>query len=1244
MNVQKSSLDFGNLKIEANEEVIEDETSLHAYNLFQQFFIIGINPKIIHLINRTNLKSIPEQLLGPKIISKFPNINLPYITINDSIIPSHCFPNGFSKSIIECEDSEVKEKLQQTYDFIFSFDNFQMNKSSSLRINKIYYICYLFYEKFDQYQSCIDSFKRKNNITVKNNIKYKNILIPKAIVLSTFSPYFYQAKALLHYLKKYIDKYSYNNLMRQSSLRPTNFNFSGNNFPIENIIEGLIYNIPGLPRANFVLKLSQDNFICDVNDSKLKEIIFENSPTNKTPKPIINYSLLMKFFRVEEIFKIIKYIILEEPILFFSDNIQYLTYTIEGLLSLIYPFEYYYPVVAVLPEENYSFINIYNSFIFGINQKYTEDFFNLKDIDIDEKKNINIIIIEDRFSKLLNANEKEKEKINPILNTKPNETKLLKIDQKSFNKPIQEIKVFYKNIKLKINNEEKNEKEDNNDDKEIKLPIHYFVKCCKRIESNVEIKFKEIKIKLKDKENDKNAYKKLCEIEKENLFSTEITESFLYFFICILLHYQDYCTKYHLSYVLKRNENDSNNKSYSQKDNRYCRSAELEKKYFYNQLKINDLFNCDKFIENIPALDKPFYTRFFQTKIFYNFLLKKFFPQSTQDKLDLLFFDDKINEKLSRESGSKKVETKFLEYDNSNISGDIIINTFQNYINVKYKEFLSQEKNQIKALNYFQYITSQTVTNTETNGYKSPCLSINSNDDLDCSSNNNTICTYLKVNFYYFIFPKLLNDNIFYKIKKSVDDNLFFLQRTRTNFTSQNSDCLFNQFIKEGNSIIYNENITKNYLNYHYSLNPSMTYCRPYEHYIKNLWLKYLSKTFYQIPYSKKNYVFHYLMYFMEENKDILDEKIIIMAFNSFIKYGDKRMVLLFFPFIRNKTYSLYLNYREKTRPDKNYISFNNLQKIDNIFVYDDIVEHRNERTYSGYNLNKLKLSNLSSLRFSNISITYKSGIIKRFEDENEDTSTTKEDKILDKLNFTLNLFCNQMKGNQICGKPCELQTNFIFDDSKKFMNFKCLKCGKNQDLTISCDYEEQITGNNNKNDIKNYIINTKLYSPSTLIEEKWLEKSDKLDISEITKNHLESYICAMFYFYEQGLLCDFLIPELLKNNNLKEEKINNDFKKSSLSKSKETKLVEIIEEVDIDSKKENNILCLNKEVEISSSQGKNFFELKKSIKPSSLNNQSKKKNNNKKTVDFSLKSDNKKQNNHKKNIFSFSGFVNNKE
>ena len=125
--------------------------SSHKFILYQQFFIIGIEPKISYLLNKINLKEIPQILIGPKIISKYSNTNLSYLNFPDSIIISHCFPNGFKNAIIECQEKEINQKLNFTYDFIFSLDNYQMIKNSPLKINKVYYICLVFYEKLDDY-------------------------------------------------------------------------------------------------------------------------------------------------------------------------------------------------------------------------------------------------------------------------------------------------------------------------------------------------------------------------------------------------------------------------------------------------------------------------------------------------------------------------------------------------------------------------------------------------------------------------------------------------------------------------------------------------------------------------------------------------------------------------------------------------------------------------------------------------------------------------------------------------------------------------------------------------------------------------------------------------------------------------------------------------------------------------------------------------------------------------------------
>ena len=198
-------------------------------------------------------------------------------------------------------------------------------------------------------------------------------------------------------------------------------------------------------------------------------MIFQDSPINKSPRALINYSLLMTFFTVEEIFDIIRNIILEEPILFFSDDIFNLTHTIEGIIALIYPLIYPYPVVSVLPEENFSLINVFYHFIFGINYKYSEELWKEKFDYLGDKQKIVIIPIETRFPNFLNDIDKEKN-INSIIITKTSNKQLPLVQLTTLS--------IYKNYFKK----ESSEKNTEQNKKSVKLPIHYSSKCIKRLE------------------------------------------------------------------------------------------------------------------------------------------------------------------------------------------------------------------------------------------------------------------------------------------------------------------------------------------------------------------------------------------------------------------------------------------------------------------------------------------------------------------------------------------------------------------------------------------------------------------------------------------------------------------------------------------------------------------------------------------------------------------------------------------
>ena len=60
-------------------------------------------------------------------------------------------------------------------------------------------------------------------------------------------------------LKKYVEDYSLNNKNEKIEIIKNNY------IPIEKIIEGLIYNIPSLPRSNFTIIMNKETFTNNIN-------------------------------------------------------------------------------------------------------------------------------------------------------------------------------------------------------------------------------------------------------------------------------------------------------------------------------------------------------------------------------------------------------------------------------------------------------------------------------------------------------------------------------------------------------------------------------------------------------------------------------------------------------------------------------------------------------------------------------------------------------------------------------------------------------------------------------------------------------------------------------------------------------------------------------------------------------------------------------------------------------------------
>ena len=135
--------------------------------------------------------------------------------------------------------------------------------------------------------------------------------------------------------------------------------------PMEKLIETIIFGIPLPRRAYFNISNKKTN---ELIPKQKKDLDFGLRPLNKYNFCSYSYQNILGF-PLKEIFLIFRSLLLEVPILFFGANKEILTNIVETFMSLIYPLEYQYPYVSILPDAYCSLIEREKSFVFGVNHK-----------------------------------------------------------------------------------------------------------------------------------------------------------------------------------------------------------------------------------------------------------------------------------------------------------------------------------------------------------------------------------------------------------------------------------------------------------------------------------------------------------------------------------------------------------------------------------------------------------------------------------------------------------------------------------------------------------------------------------------------------------------------------------------------------------------------------------------------------------------------------------------------------------
>ena len=433
-------------ELEDNKDYKDIKEKLDKGNNFIDYFlIIGLEPNIYkkEWLFTEDLKTINEQYkeeIKPKIISSFPYFEKSTIAFDNSIL-IHCFPNGY-----ELIESKQKPK-QKIFSFILDNNYYNLNYPQK------YLTCLICYESIIDYKILLELERNPDNDikyierkNIESSIKDPDIWIPKCLLIMSLYPYFGEFEKIITEIYNYslnlvFQPIDHNNRLskvnesikshRRISFRRMStfaevFKNKDVNEPIDKIIENLLIELPVPPRGVTLMK-----YFLNEEERTIKQ-----NEMNQLPLLDVNLKRIFTDFDVKDVITIYNYIFLESRILFFSKNIEILNNYIYGLLALLYPFQYQYQVVTILPKINFEIIESITPFIAGINQTYEVDFFKKNHYQLSDC--ILVVDIDRGKCNIINKNEEN------------NVPEFPSKDRKNFEKKLQEI--INKYIKKKSNN------------------------------------------------------------------------------------------------------------------------------------------------------------------------------------------------------------------------------------------------------------------------------------------------------------------------------------------------------------------------------------------------------------------------------------------------------------------------------------------------------------------------------------------------------------------------------------------------------------------------------------------------------------------------------------------------------------------------------------------------------------------------------------------------------------------------
>ena len=754
----------------------EEKKPKKIINLIEYFYLFGIDPDVINVERFDKEQAFLEKgYYFPELLSKFPPDEKADINVDIKVIKNHCFPKGYT--LVTKNGVPVEEYFYFTLDNMISFD------SSDKKLN---FSCVLFYEPLSKYvrvKNLRNKAKEKPNPNPKKkNLKKEypidNIYVPKALCISSFIPFPQEFKFLLGKLINYpkLEKIT---------------------IPIEKIIENMVYGIPRPPRAFFDVHCKKISGFFPKQDF---EMDFRLPELNQYHGNSYKYQTIFNF-GIDDIIDIYKSILLEVPILFFCSKKEILTNIFESFMTLIRPFEYQNPNVAILPDTNAGIIEMAKSFVFGINHEWVIPGNMDKKQTYFQKFNLNII------NKKILICDVDNHKLYKYFNNNKNQHIINFNDLGDYS--------AYEGVDVSLCKSKDINSDCFNNWNEYTLHEHYTKKLKKKLKSYIE----------------KNGNMSIDYNPKANKDLGE--QTFYYYLSSIFQSYNDFLFKTKEEVTKICNE---------------LLTKDLK------DINIETLFNVKGFI-NINNKDNTFYIKFFETKMFKEFLKRKYLFREC-DKYSILFFDESISTKKNKKWFSKKIKTEFKECKFLKIAKSYVVKQTKDFNKDEYKYM---ENNKLKLLRYYQQYKNNALT--------------------------------------YLIFPKFLYDNIFFENK--FETSLYY--ENELHYLIEDSNKAIEKLKDTHILSLYNSDFANLFLFDVSSYNvPSEN-----ENALYLLWLNIFCLTLHYCDEKEKEYRYEEMIDHL--SRVVIDrDKIINFIISTLGKYGDEKMMIRFFENLNPFYYSSY--------------------------------------------------------------------------------------------------------------------------------------------------------------------------------------------------------------------------------------------------------------------------------------------------------------------------------------------------